>query len=85
MGCEESQLFNQDLIRHSTRSKAFIKTENLGKQRLKTDTGELPPLLTQGQFSITDEDIDMIEGLLQSHHLFYKVRTFGGRAIVTKL
>jgi CRP-like cAMP-binding protein len=41
--------------------------------------------LAEGLFSITDEDIDMIEGLLQDHHLFYKVKSFTGREIITKL
>lgn len=41
--------------------------------------------MTEGQFPITDEDLDMIEGLLQSHHLFYKVKSFTGREIMSKL
>lgn len=82
MGCEESfiaEIDAQNALK-SRRQVSSIKRTYHRKGKLNINCS-----LNQTDFSITDEDVDMIEALLLSHPLFYKIKNLSSTNIIAKL
>jgi len=85
MGCEESIIDYQ----HSLNSDQHVKgstNKKIGNRARAKKTASCRDLeLAEGKFTVGEEDWDMVERTLLSHHLLFKAKGYANREISSNL